>query len=68
MIFLGKEEIKIGEKAYKTLHFKFKSSDKSLPESKKLDTDIWYEEDTFLWVKASFEKTGYWEYRLKTYK
>tara|TARA_B100000965_G_C19346366_1_gene649732 strand:+ start:60 stop:743 length:684 start_codon:yes stop_codon:yes gene_type:complete len=68
VIFLGKEEIKIGEKAYKTLHFKFKSSDKSLPESKKLDTDIWYEEDTFLWVKASFEKTGYWEYRLKTYK
>tara|TARA_Y100001970_G_scaffold246075_1_gene313647 strand:+ start:724 stop:1407 length:684 start_codon:yes stop_codon:yes gene_type:complete len=68
VIFLGKEEIKIGEKTYKTLHFKFKSSDKTLPESKKLDTDIWYEEDTFLWVKASFEKTGYWEYRLKTYK
>ncbi len=68
VIFLGKEEVKIGEKTYKTLHFKFKSSDKTLPESKKLDTDIWYEEDTFLWVKASFEKTGYWEYRLKTYK
>ena len=68
VIFLGKEEIKIGEKTYKTLHFKFKSSDNTLPESKKLDTDIWYEEDTYLWVKASFEKTGYWEYRLKTYK
>jgi hypothetical protein len=63
--FVGKEEVKIGDKIYKTLHFNFKSSDKSLPESKKLDTDIWYEEDTFLWVKAAFEKTGYWEYRIK---
>ena len=33
--------------------------------SKKLNTDIWYEEDTYLWVKAAFDKTGYWEYRLK---
>ena len=63
--FIGKERIKIGDKVYDTLHFNFKSSDKTLPESKKLDTDIWYEEDTFLWVKAAFEKTGYWEYRLK---
>jgi len=66
--FLGKEEIKIGDKTYKTLHFNFKSSDETLPDSKKLNTNIWYEEDTYLWVKASFEKTGYWEYRLKTYK
>ena len=66
--FIGKEEVKIGNKTYKTLHFNFKSSDKSLPDSKKLNTDIWYEEDTYLWVKAAFEKTGYWEYRLKTYK
>ena len=63
--FLGKEEIKIGDKTYKTLHFNFKSSDETLPESKKLNTDIWYEEDTYLWVKAAFEKTGYWEYRIK---
>ena len=66
--FMGKEEIKIGDKIYKTLHFNFKSSDETLPDSKKLNTDIWYEEDTYLWVKAAFEKTGYWEYRLKTYK
>ena len=63
--FLGKEEIKIGEKTYKTLHFNFKSSDETLPESKKLNTDIWYEEGTYLWVKAAFDKTGYWEYRIK---
>jgi hypothetical protein len=63
--FIGKEEVKIGNKTYKTLHFNFKSSDNSLPESKKLNTDIWYEEGTYLWVKAAFDKTGYWEYRIK---
>ena len=66
--FVGKEEVKIGDKTYKTLHFNFKSSDETLPDSKKLNTDIWYEEETYLWVKAAFEKTGYWEYRIKTYK
>ena len=63
--FKGKEEVKIGEKVYKTLRFNFSSSDPSLSKDKKLNTDIWYEEDTFLWVKATFDKTGYWEYRLK---
>ncbi len=66
--FIGKEDVKIGDKIYKTLHYNFKSSDETLPDSKKLNTDIWYEEDTYLWIKAAFEKTGYWEYRLKTYK
>ena len=64
--FIGKEEVKIGNKVYKTLHFNFKSSDETLPESKKLNTDIWYEENSYLWVKAAFDKTGYWEYRIKT--
>ena len=63
--FIGKEDVIIGDKTYKTLHFNFKSSDLSLPDSKKLNTDIWYEEDTYLWVKAAFDKTGYWEYRIK---
>ena len=66
--FIGKEEIKVGEKVYKTLHFNFKSSDETLPDSKKLNTDIWYEEKTNLWVKASFNKSGHWEYRIKTIK
>jgi len=66
--FIGKEQIKIGEKTFNTLHFNFKSSDETLPESKKLNTDIWYDEKTKLWVKAAFDKTGYWEYRIKTYK
>ncbi len=63
--FVGKEDVKIEDKIYKTLRFNFKSTDKTLPDSKKLNTDIWYEENTYLWVKAAFDKTGYWEYRLK---
>ena len=63
--FIGKEDVIIGDKTYKTLHFNFKSSDETLPDSKKLNTDIWYEEKSYLWVKAAFDKTGYWEYRIK---
>ena len=63
--FIGKEKVKIGDKTYKTLKFNFSSSDASLSKDKKLNTDIWYEEGTYLWVKAAFDKTGYWEYRLK---
>ena len=63
--FIGKEEVKIGNKTYNTLRFNFSSSDPSLSRDKKLNTDIWYEEGTYLWIKAAFDKTGYWEYRLK---
>ena len=66
--FLGKEDVKIGDKTYKTLRFNFSSSDPSLSKDKKLNTDIWYDEKTFLWIKAAFDKRGYWEYRIKTYK
>ena len=66
--FIGKEDLIISGKTYKTLHFNFKSSDETLPDSKKLNTDIWYEEETYLWVKAAFDKSGYWEYRIKEVK
>ena len=66
--FKGKEDVKIGDKIFKTLKFNFSSSDPSLSKDKKLNTDIWYEENTFLWVKAAFDKTGHWEYRLKKVK
>ena len=49
----GKEEIKIGDKVYKTLRFNFSSSDPSLSKDKKLNTDIWYEEGTYLWIDWS---------------
>ena len=66
--FIGKEKVTIGDKTFNTLRFNFKSSDQTLPDSKKLNTDIWYDEKTNLWVKAAFDKTGYWEYRIKIYK
>ena len=66
--FLGKETIKFGEKNYNTLHFNFSSTDKKLAKDKKLNTDVWYDEKTLNWVKASFKKKGTWEYRLKSIK
>ena len=62
--FLGKETIKFGDKSYNTLHFNFSSTDKKLAKDKKLNTDIWYDEKTLNWIKASFKKKGKWEYRL----
>ena len=62
--FLGKETIKLGNKNYNTLHFNFSSIDKKLAKDKKLNTDVWYDEKTMYWLKASFKKKGNWEYRL----
>ena len=62
--FLGNETIKIGDKKYKTLHFNFLSTDKKLKKDKRLNTDVWYDEKTLYWVKASFKKKGEWEYKL----
>ena len=62
--FLGKEIIKIGDKIYNTLHFNFSSTDKKLNKDKRLNTDVWYDEQTLNWVKASFKKNGKWEYKL----
>ena len=65
VVFLGKEKLSLYGKTYNALRFNFSSSDASLPENKKLNTDVWYDENTKLWLKAAFNKTGYWEYRLK---
>ena len=64
--FLGKETIQSGGKTYKALHFNFSSSDESLNKDKKLNTDVWYDEETLNWVKATFKKKGKWEYKLLT--
>ncbi len=63
--FLGKKQIELYGKNYEALHFKFLSSDESLPDNKKLNTDIWYDAETLIWLKARFVKQGNWEYRLK---
>ena len=63
--FLGKKQISLNGKTYEALHFKFLSADKTLPDNKKLNTDIWYDAETLIWLKAQFIKQGNWEYRLK---
>ena len=65
--FLGKKKINLYGKDYEALHFKFLSSDKTLPDNKKLNTDIWYDAKSLIWLKAQFVKQGNWEYRLKKY-
>ena len=65
--FLGKENIELNGKTYEALHFKFLSSDETLPDNKKLNTDIWYDEKSLIWLKAQFVKQGNWEYSLKNY-
>ena len=62
--FLGKENLNIDGKTYNTLHFNFSSSDQKLDKGKKLNTDVWYDENTLNWVKATFKKKGRWEYKL----
>ena len=66
--YFGKETIEINGKKIETLHFNFSSTDKKLDKNKKLNTDVWYEEKSLNWVKASFNKQGLWEYRLKLAK
>ena len=65
--FLGKKQIELNGKTYDALHFKFLSSDETLPDNKKLNTDIWYDANTLIWLKAQFIKQGNWEYRLKKF-
>ena len=63
--FIGKETIKINNEKYSALRFNFFSSDPSLSKDKKLNMEVWYDEKSLMWLKASFDNDGYWEYRLK---
>ena len=62
--FIGKEKVKFNGKEINALHFNFSSTDEKLNKDKKLNTDVWYDEETLNWVKATFKKKGNWEYRL----
>ena len=62
--FLGKKDIKINNRSFKTLHFHFLSNDELPIDKKKLNINIYYDEKSLLWVKSSYKKFGEWEYRL----
>ena len=66
--FIGKEKIDLYGKTYEVDHFTIKSKDQSLPEDKKLDFDIWYDQKKAMILKISYSKMGNWEYRLKRFE
>ena len=63
--FIGKENVAINGKNFKTDHFKLTSKDMSLPEDKRLNFDIWLDKKTSVIVKVTYKRMGNWEYRLK---
>ena len=66
--FIGKEDIIINDKKYLADRFKLKSKDKSLPNDKKLDFNIWYNSENNLILKVAYSRMGEWEYVLKNYE
>ena len=62
--FLGKKDISINGKNYNALHFHFLSDNEKPADKKKLNIHIWYDSKNLLWLKASYDKFGKWEYRL----
>ena len=41
---------------------RLESVEEKLNKEKKLNTDVWYDEKSLNWVKASFKKKGNWIY------
>ena len=66
--FLSEDVIEYSGIQYEALHYNFSSTDKKLSKDKKLNTDVWYDKKTFIWLKAAFEKKGKWEYKLRKLK
>ena len=65
---VGKEDIELYGKKFSTLHLTLRSKNQNIPEDKKLNFDIWYNEKNGMIVKVSYSKMGNWEYRLKSYE
>ena len=66
--FIGKEKIEQNGLTYEVDHFKLKSKDMSLPKDKRLDFDIWFDKESSMIVRVSYNRMGNWEYRLKNFK
>ena len=66
--FVAKEKIELYGKSYETEHFKVKSKNPDLPDNKKLNFDIWLDNNTGLIVKVKYSRMGEWEYRLKSFE
>ena len=66
--FKGKDKINLYGKNYDVDHFTIKSKDMSLPENKRLNFDIWYDQKNYRIIKVSYSRMGNWEYRLKNFE
>ena len=66
--FVAKEKIELYGKSYDTVHFKLKSKNSDLPDDKRLNFDIWFDNNTSLIVKVAYSRMGEWEYRLKSFE
>ena len=63
--FVGKEKIEQYGKVYNVDRFTLKSKDMTLPKDKRLDFNIWYDQETAQIIRISYSRMGNWEYRLK---
>ena len=66
--FIDKEKIDLYGKTYEVDHFKLRSKDMSLPKDKRLDFDIWYNQQSSLILKIAYSRMGNWEYHLKSFE
>ena len=40
----------------------------TLPKDKRLDFNIWYDQENFQIIRVSYNRMGNWEYRLKNFE
>ena len=66
--FIAKEKIDLYGKTYEVDHFKLRSKDMNLPKDKRLDFDIWYNQQSSMILKIAYSRMGNWEYHLKSFK
>ena len=66
--FIGKEKIQQYGKVYNVHHFTLKSKNMSLPKDKRLDFNIWYDQENSMIIKVTYSRMGNWEYRLKNFE
>ncbi len=63
--YIGKKKINLYGKIYYVDHFTLKSKDMTIPKDKRLNFNIWYDQENSTILKVSYSRMGDWEYRLK---
>ncbi len=66
--FIGKEKIDLYGKIYDADHFTLKSKDMNISKDKRLDFNIWYDQENLRILKVTYSRMGNWEYRLKRFE